>query len=269
MILEKHDTEYEINFISALASYMESLEHTAKIESIPKIAVFDLDNTLINGDIGEAVFAQLKLNGYDLPLTWSRYRELCETDIYTAYTSIISSMAGVPVSAVKNATESLIKSPDDFLELEGEAIRIPTIEPIMNIIIDYLRTSGFSVFIISSSNDISVKIIAKNWFGIPSQKAFGISVSVNRGKLATFLGNPIPIGEGKVELYHKYIASTPPLITASDSLHDLPILRSTHPRGISLWLGDDQSFLKTVRGNNLMKNLFSVPRKERLKYQQY
>ena len=34
-----------------------------------RIALFNLDNTLIHGNIGDAVFAQLLIDGFSLPLT--------------------------------------------------------------------------------------------------------------------------------------------------------------------------------------------------------
>ncbi len=60
-----------------------------------RIAVFDLDNTLLFGDIGEAIFAQLKIDEQEafqltnrerIPLSWTEYHRLLysgrKADVY-------------------------------------------------------------------------------------------------------------------------------------------------------------------------------------------
>jgi hypothetical protein len=76
---------------------------------------------------------------------------------------------------------------------------------------------------------------------LAESQAHGIRSCV-LGELYTgMLLEPVPVREGKTELYQSRISSLPPLVTASDSLLDLPLLRMTQRDGLTIWAGADAS----------------------------
>ncbi len=99
----------------------------------------------------------------------------------------------------------------------------------------------YQVFVLSASNHISVQHVAQEWFNIPPSHAFGIQCRIRDHRLTPELVTPVPIGSGKADLFKRVAGPAIPLITATDSALDLPLLRLTHPEGFSLWVGDDHS----------------------------
>lgn len=79
---------------------LELLFDNAHINAKNRIALFDLDNTLLVGDIVEAVFAQLLNSGLKLPLKLKQYRELCTIDPFAAYIEIVRALDGLSTKLV-------------------------------------------------------------------------------------------------------------------------------------------------------------------------
>jgi phosphoserine phosphatase len=224
-----------------------------------RIAVFDLDGTLIKGDIGDAVFAFLTLEGYKLDLSWRRYQTLMHTHRSRAYRSVVSAMSGLDVTTVALATSAVMQLRRKFLAIESEIVPLPTPRPVLSSFVAYLQGRGYRIYIISASNHISVQQIAEQWFGVAPSYAFGIESRLSGNTLTADLIEPAPIGYGKVNLFERRAGRIAPLITATDSALDLPLLRHTHPIGLSLWIGEDRvgfSLVKEHAGKG--QNLFFV-----------
>jgi phosphoserine phosphatase len=228
---------------------IESLEHRASAlgPDRVKIALFDLDNTLLIGDIGEAVFAHLLAEGSPLKCTWEEYQSFLRCDVSAAYRLVVESMAGLTVREVEDATMKLLKKPASFIKAGNEHVPVPKPHPGMKQLVLLLRKLQYSLYVISASNQISVRITAEEFFGIPPECSFGIETKTVSGFLSATLVKPFPIAAGKVDVYHKYISTLPPLVTATDSLVDAPMLGLTDPIGLSLWVGKNRSEFKAVR----------------------
>ncbi|MGA7162023.1 MAG: HAD family hydrolase [Bacteroidota bacterium] len=212
-----------------------------------KIAVFDLDNTLLIGDIGEAVFAHLLADGAPLKCTWEEYQSFLRCDVTAAYRLVVESMAGLTVREVEKATAKVMKQSDSFIEFGTAQIAVPKPHPGIRKLISLLQKLRYKIYIVSSSNQISVRVAAEEFFGIPPECSFGIETKATNNFLSATLVRPFPISTGKVEVYRKYVGSVSPLITATDSLIDAPLLGLTDPIGLSLWVGTNRSEFKAVK----------------------
>jgi phosphoserine phosphatase len=231
-----------------------------KIKVKRKIAVFDLDNTLLIGDIGEAVFAALKnkesekpltIQNKPLPFSWHEYQnQLKKNQKAAAYKKMVTAMSGLPLHTLINTTREVLKSTENCIHLEKEQIPIPVPNKMMQAVLALLKAHCYEIFIISASNHFSVQFVAREYFSLPTSAVFGIRSrlkyhqNVSSGEkipvLTSRLEKPISVGRGKAEVYHQYIHSIPPLITAGDSETDIEMLNLTDKSGISIWVGNDQ-----------------------------
>lgn len=228
---------------------IESLENRARTLGTDhvKIALFDLDNTLIIGDIGEAVFAQLLGDGAPLKCTWEEYQSFLRCDISAAYRLVVESMAGLTVREVEDATMKLLKKPASFIKAGNTHVPVPKPHPGMKKLVSLLQKLRYNIYVISASNQISVRMTAEEFFGISPSCSFGIETKTTGGFLSATLVKPFPIAAGKADVYHKYISTLPPLLTATDSLSDAPMLGLTDPIGLSLWVGKYRFEFKAVK----------------------
>lgn len=241
----------------SLSERIKKVEHhfnnTKEGEPNRKIAVFDMDNTLLEGDIGDALFAQLKLDGKPIPLTWAEYdRLIIEKGKKTAYSTVITAMAGIPVETVKETTRRVLKSPASFLEIEGVHVPVPRPNPVMKTLVSYLEKLGYTIYIISATNSISVKVTAEELFNIPGPHAIGMQPSVIDDKkwgpvVGDTIDGPITVNDGKVDAYRQVIGSSAPYITGGDSASDYEMLNLTHPDGLILWAGNDENKFETLK----------------------
>lgn len=212
-----------------------------------KIAIFDLDNTLIHGDIGEAVFAQLIADGLSLSFTPDVYRVLLELDRQRAYEECIRAMEYVPVESVIEATRTVMNSYEKSLNFGGEFIPVPRPNMLMKELVRLLRFLDFTTYVVSASNDISVKMIAAEWFGIPPANAWGIKSVIIQDCLTGDIEQPVPVGEGKVPVYHLNGSSASPAIVATDSVMDLPLLQLCDPKGMVFLIGENEELAAAAK----------------------
>jgi len=95
-----------ISKIDAIETFTRNRESG---EPKDKIAVFDLDNTLLIGDIGDAVFAQLLLDKMPIHFSWRAYRDLIKAKRKReAYERVVTAMAGMPVDALIETTRRVL-----------------------------------------------------------------------------------------------------------------------------------------------------------------
>ncbi len=218
-----------------------------------KIAVFDLDNTLLDGDVGDAVFVQLKLDEQEgplaidkapLPLTWLEYRDiLAREGKIVAYQRITTAMAGIPLHTLIKTTRKVMDCQLPFLQWEGEKIPVPAPNPMMLQVLELLRRKGYGIYVISASNQFTVREVGRRYLSLPENHCYGIRPILEQNDdgvdiLSHRLEEPLPITDGKAHVYFNHIAHDPPLITGGDSDTDIYLMNLTHPQGISIWRGD-------------------------------
>ncbi len=219
-----------------------------------KRAVFDLDNTILNGDIGDALFCRLKnlemqervrVDGKLIGLTWDSYMGMIKQgEKELAYRRVTECMEYVPESLIADLTRELMNSDFRHIEHSGEHIPIPHIDPGMRSIIDFLIIEKFDIYVISASNSTSVKVIAEEYLDLEKDKAFGIDSERHidedgREILSEVLKDPVPVNSGKADLYRALISNEMPLIVSGDAELDLPMLDLVDDGGLVLWRGDE------------------------------
>lgn len=255
------------DLVKRIQQLEENFNKRPKEKTSDKIAVFDLDNTLLEGDVGEAVFFQLKIDEKTAPLTvdrkpipftWEDYQGLlAEDDKMAAYTRTVTAMAGIPTETVTDTTRRIVQSNDRFLESGNFRVPVPSPNPVMQALVDYLKSLAYEIYIISASNHFSVRYVARVHFGIRESRVFGMKSRVTdikdpvSGKKITVLENqliePVTVGEGKADTYRNFAGSVPPLITAGDSNTDIQVFNLTDSAGLIIWVGKDDKKLAWVK----------------------
>ena len=241
-----------------LARRIEAIDTTIRdggLDNPPsrKIAAFDLDNTLLDGDVGDAVFIQLKLDeqngpltidGSPIPLSWKEYQDiLAREGKLTAYQRITTAMAGIPLATLIKTTRKVMDCQLPFLQWEGERIPVPAPNPMMLTLLELLRKNGYDIYVISASNQFTVREVGQHDLSIPAPHCFGILPVLERNGdgteiLSGQLERPLPITDGKADIYFAHISKDPPLVTGGDSDTDIYLMNLTHPRGLTIWRGD-------------------------------
>jgi phosphoserine phosphatase len=227
-----------------------------------KIAVFDLDNTLLEGDIGDAVLVRLKqmektgrvtIDDKIIPLTWEQYIDLIKTKgKWTAYKRVVTSQAGIPLERFIEITREVMAMEEDYLELDDVKVPVPRPNELMKALVFYLKSLDYKVYVISASNHYSVQYTAETFFDIPAANIFGMKPTLRQdtqyGKvLGSEIDGPVTVGEGKAETYRKYVGMVPPLLTAGDSTTDFEVLNLVDPRGICIWVRDDEKQYESIK----------------------
>jgi phosphoserine phosphatase len=225
-----------------------------------RIALFDLDNTLIVGDIGEAVFAQLLIDGFPLPLTWKEYQRLRKEDPGFAYVEAVRAMEGITFEHIIRVSKHILQSDDQFLICEGEHVCRPKPNLLMQEIIRLLRDWYYSIFIVSSSNDISAKIAGSVLFDIPINNITGIKPMVIGKKFTRKVLEPIPVGIRKIAQYRLMSGDRMSMIVAANSELDLPLLHLCDPDGIVIVVGENQGLYENAKKElSLTIHLHHIP----------
>jgi phosphoserine phosphatase len=239
-----------------LASLEQLDKRTCIMHDGPRIAVFDLDNTLLVGDIGEAVYAQLLSEDVPLGMDWDEYLALRDLNPVDAWRYLVSSMEGTSVRRVEEATHVVLNSRYKYIPVDHHYLPVPRVHPIMKDVVDWLHAHRFDTYVISASNHISVSIVARTCFGIAAEHAFGIRSWLRNERLTESLLKPVPTHRGKVEVYQANIGPDLPLLTAGDSPYDVPMLSLTLPQGLSLWVSDSPSHAASVKARHQLPQRF-------------
>lgn len=85
-----------------------------------------------------------------------------------------------------------------------------------------LHAAGFEIWAVSGSSCWSVEPVFES-LGVPPSRVIGIELAVDEGVLTARVLEPIPIREKKIEAIQRH-RTDPPLIVASDSRNDIPLL---------------------------------------------
>jgi phosphoserine phosphatase len=210
-----------------------------KINSLPiagkPYAAFDLDNTLLIGDIGEAVFALLARKKLIKNFGWKDYLSLIEKNKLKAYKRIIDVMQGLQLGILEEVTLEVLNK-KAAISIEGYKIAIPKRSEMMRLILEMLAEKGISIYVITASNEVSAAIICKKYFGIPASHIIGAEVSIDKKGIIQAGEKEFPYAKGKVNILKKRFKNKP-LVTGGDSPGDKYLINYTAKGGISLWLG--------------------------------
>lgn len=241
----------------------EELESTIPSEIFNKIdqlhpvensyAAFDLDNTLLINDIGDAVFAALVKNKIITNLSWEDYLILLSEDRELAYKKVIETMNGLRLEELKKITLEVLNSQVSFIDLGNYKIPVPKPNPIMQSIVSQIKIKGIDVYVITASNKISAEVACWKFFGIPASNVIGIDMQIDNNERLTYKPAIIPFARGKVTLLERRF-NRRPIITAGDGIWDKFLLEYTDIDGIRLWLGQDDKEYIDLK-NNLFKDL--------------
>jgi len=227
-----------------------------------KNAVFDLDNTLLTGDIGDSLFSYLLEKKIPLNLSWKEYKEIIENEgKEIAYSKVVSVMAGLSVSYIEELTSEILKFKKKYIEVENQKIPVPRVNKLMSKFIDFLRKEDFNIYIISATNTFTVSFTGNYLFDIPKENCFGIEsetyISKNKERiLSDKIIEPLTVSTGKAFIYNDRISKVKPLITAGDSETDIYLLNLVDSRGFSLWVGDDLKRYETIRKKSKVPDRF-------------
>ena len=212
-----------------------------------RIGLFDLDNTLLIGDIGDAVFAQLLLDGFALPLSWKEYRSMCKENPGFAYVEVVKALEGIFTEDIIRVSKRLLLSDQEYLYCEGEPVRIPKPHPLMLEVIRLLRDWNYLLIVVSASNDISAKVAGSVLFDIPINNIAGIKPKLSGNKITNIVLDPVPVGVGKVAQYRLMCGDNMPMIVATDCMLDIPILQICDPDGTAIIVGDNEELYTNAR----------------------
>jgi phosphoserine phosphatase len=223
-------------------------------------AAFDLDNTLLIDDIGDAVFATLLSKGLISGFGWNDYLNLLKENRELAYKKVIEVMDGLKLIDLEKITNEIIQSDEKFIEIDNYKIPIPRPNTIMQSLISYLKTKGIDVFVVTASNNVSAEIICWKFFGIPSSNVIGATVAVDNKNRISFKTGEIPFGPGKVNVLKKKFTHKP-IVTGGDGMWDRFLLEYTATEGLRLWLGQNIDEYNQLK-NELFKevNFYTIPR---------
>ena len=234
-----------------------------------RIALFDLDNTLLLGDIGDAVFAQLFIDGFPFLFSWKEYRSLCKENPSCAYVKVVQALEGISMEHIIRISKRLLLSDQEYLYCEGEPVRMPKPNPLMLEVVRLLRGWNYLIFVVSASNDLSAKVAGSMLFDIPINNIGGIKPKLLGDKFTNAVLDPIPVGVGKVAQYRLMCGDNMPMIVATDSMLDLPILQICDSDGTVIIVGkNDELYAKAKEELSQTVSIFRVPGDPLLSFQQ-
>jgi phosphoserine phosphatase len=211
-------------------------------EANQPLAVFDLDWTLLDGDICESLYLHFLSQGKDLPLSWKKYTEMLRAGKHmNAYSEIVVAMAGIRLDSIYSASDYLLKHPDNEIEynIEGERFKFKTPEINLNMyaLVTVLKLAGFKIIVVSASPHYAVRYVANNYLGINHDNAYGIKSNLIVDDnyieyLDSQLIPPITWNEGKTELLKTIYPNSKIMLTCGDSFGDIPMMNMTDSSGL-------------------------------------
>lgn len=201
-------------------------------------AAFDLDNTLLVGDIGEVVFAFMVKKNLIRNFGWQDYLNMIEINKVKAYKRIIDLMQGLKLSVLEEVTSMVIerKSP---ISIEGCKLQVPKPNKTMQLILEMLKRKGIAIYVVTASNEVSAAIICKKYFGIPASNIIGAEVARDKTGIIQVGTKEFPYAKGKASILKKRFRNKP-LVTGGDSSGDKYLLNYTAKDGIRFWLGKEE-----------------------------
>lgn len=101
-----------------------------------------------------------------------------------------------------------------------------------------LNNYGFDTWIVSASNAYIVRALARR-IGHPEERVIGIELHTQGGSYTDRVVEPVPIGEGKLELFLDTVGRSPVLMVG-DSMNDFEMLENCEGVSIVIDRGDEE-----------------------------
>jgi phosphoserine phosphatase len=251
----------------AVAAFLDT--HSNHATGPRPLAVFDCDGTVIQGDIGEAMFYR-QIEHFHFRRSpasvWPDhprrdelerlYAELAplageERNARNAYHAFAEMLLGryfdqIASGAVEKACADIVRlfagyTPAEVRRLADEAWEeefssqpgrvllggrdLPRGARYIAESVELIRAlteRRFDIWAVSGSNKWSVEPVVRA-LGIPAERVIGIELEVQNGVLTELTAGPVPIRAGKIDALRR-LTNTVPLLAASDSKNDIPLL---------------------------------------------
>lgn len=237
---------------------LDELEVSHKKLNIPKKAFFDMDNTILVGDIGELVVLALLNENMPLSMSWEEYLEMLKNEgERIAYRKINEAKAGNSVENIKLLVSKLLdlELPYKYLSYTK---KIPKQNASIKNLLFELKIREYELYLITASSQYVAEAVVEKWFPeIENDKVFGVRNKVTNGLLSDELVVPFPIKEGKGQVIDLIIGNDKPLICAGDSINDVDMLNKTHQKGLNIIVDHkpDKTF-SILKNLNTLDNIF-------------
>jgi len=156
-------------------------------------------------------------------------------------------MEGVTLEYIIQVSKRVLQSGRKFIVCEGERVRLPKPNLLMQEIVRLLRERYYSIFIVSAGFDISAKIAGSVLFDVPINNIAGFNPKVLDNKLTRNVLESVPVGIGKVAQYRLMSGDSTPMIVAIDSALDLPLLHLCDPDGIAIIVSQEPDLYEKAK----------------------
>ncbi len=175
----------------------------------PPLAVFDWDDTSIQGDISHEALSLVEAR--DPRGRVEAYRAACADDLHGAYRELVHTLVAgrTPEQVRKLALDALAV---------GRKQGTLRFRPGMAELVARMQARGWWVRVITASPTALVRPLAGS-YGIPPEHVLGMTSSMERGRYLPVLEEPVPIGPGKLDVVRAHLGRDP-LFTAGDSRSD-------------------------------------------------
>ncbi len=239
---------------------LDELEESHKNLNIPKKAFFDMDNTILVGDIGELVVLALLNENMPLSMSWEEYLIMLKNEgERVAYRKINEAKAGNNVEDLKQIVVKLLdlESPYRYLTYTKN---IPKRNSAIKDLLFELKIRDYELYLVTASSQYVAEAVVEKWFPeFETDKVFGVRNKIINGLLSEELETPFPIKEGKGQVIDLIMGNEKPLICAGDSINDVDMLNKTHQNGLNLIVNHkpDKTF-KILQNLNSLDNVFFI-----------
>lgn len=244
-----------------LIQKLDKLEKVSSDFSIPKNAFFDLDNTLLVGDIGELIILAMLKEKLNLEMNWSEYQNmlLIHGEPYS-YKEILRAKKGNTVEQLKELTKNILKDNDPYQFIEADFSILkdkPKPNKKLKQLINELIDRNYNLYVITAGSHFVAESVIELWFPeISNSNVFGVKNRIENGLLTNELEIPYPINEGKGEIVKQILNGNKALITVGDSPNDLFMFKETHDYGLKLIV--DHKANKTFKVLKNIENLNNI-----------
>ncbi len=244
-----------------LIKKLDLLEEHSLSEGIAKNAFFDLDNTLLVGDIGELIILAILKEKLKFEMNWNDYQNcIIQFGEPFAYKEIIKAKKGNTIDDLKQLTKTILQDSNPYHYVESKfSIQKDKPKPNKELksLIQELIYRNFNIFVVTAGSHFVAESIIELWFPeIPNENVYGVKNHIINGLLTDELEHPYPINEGKGLILEQILNGQKALITVGDSPNDLYMFGQTHQKGLKLIV--DHKANKTFKVLKNIDNLSNI-----------